>query len=136
LIQIPASTSIEFLLDTNVAVDFLNHPAASVAKVGLPARIAIPITVFGELFFGAENSAKVADNLRRAEALVQRVRVVSCDLDTAREFGRVRRQLRVLGKPIPTNDIWIAAAAIQHRLPLLTADAHFDLVAGLEIVRW
>jgi tRNA(fMet)-specific endonuclease VapC len=88
------------------------------------------------LFFGAENSSKVAENLQKVDELIPRVHVVPCDLDTARHVGRIRHSLRMLGKPVPANHIWIAAAALQYRLPLLTADAHFDSVAGLEIVRW
>ena len=54
-----------------------------------------------------------------------------CDFDTARLYGRIKAELRRKGKPIPENDIWIAAAAIQYGLTLVTRDRHFDFIDGL-----
>jgi tRNA(fMet)-specific endonuclease VapC len=44
--------------------------------------------------------------------------------------------LRVAGTPIPENDVWIAAIAIQHSLPLMTRDKRFKAVKGLEVLSW
>ena len=51
-------------------------------------------------------------------------------------YAKIRYQLRVKGKPMPENDVWIAAAAMEHDLPLLTRDAHFRNVNGLEVLGW
>jgi tRNA(fMet)-specific endonuclease VapC len=136
LSQIPTSTSIDFVVDTNVAIDFLNHPAASAAKVGTTAKLAVPVIVLGELFYGAEKSSRTTSNLARIDAFLQDVRVLRCDLDTARHFGRVRLSMRAAGTPIPHADFWIAAVAIEHQLPLLTRDKHFGSVPGLRVVNW
>jgi tRNA(fMet)-specific endonuclease VapC len=62
--------------------------------------------------------------------------VLVCDVETARHYGRVRNELRRKGRPIPENDIWIAATARQHDLILVTRDPHFDEVEGLPIEAW
>jgi predicted nucleic acid-binding protein len=55
---------------------------------------------------------------------------------TALAYARLRAALRRSGRPIPANDAWIAALALQHRLPVLSRDEHFDVVAGLERKGW
>jgi predicted nucleic acid-binding protein len=55
-----------------------------------------------------------------------RVRVLYADENTTHHFASVFSQLRLLGKPIPTNDLWIAALAVQHDLILCSRDHHFD----------
>jgi len=59
-----------------------------------------------------------------------------CDIETATHYARIKNDLRLKGKPIPENDIWIAALALQHGLILATRDAHFGEVDGLTVVRW
>lgn len=55
---------------------------------------------------------------------------------TAIVYARLRMALRRLGRPIPANDAWIAALALQHRLPVLSRDEHFDVVASIERKSW
>ncbi|GAA6622656.1 PIN domain-containing protein [Scytonema sp. NUACC26] len=59
-----------------------------------------------------------------------------CDLVTATQYGQIRNLLRQKGRPIPDNDIWIAAVAIQYQLTLISRDAHFQEVEGLWVERW
>jgi tRNA(fMet)-specific endonuclease VapC len=62
--------------------------------------------------------------------------VLGCDTATARQYGRIKNALRARGRPIPDNDIWIAAIALQHDLTLLSRDRHFGAVAGLVVETW
>jgi tRNA(fMet)-specific endonuclease VapC len=78
----------------------------------------------------------VAENITRIDEFVDSNMVLSCDTETARQYGIVKDQLRNKGKPIPENDIWIAAIAIQHELGLVTRDAHFGEVSGLNLNIW
>ena len=55
---------------------------------------------------------------------------------TSRIYARIRDALRTKGRPIPANDLWIAAQAIEHGLPLLSRDRHFDVVSGVTRVHW
>jgi predicted nucleic acid-binding protein len=55
---------------------------------------------------------------------------------TADHYGQIRAALAKAGTPIPENDIWIAALAKEFQLPLAARDRHFDLIAGLQVLKW
>jgi tRNA(fMet)-specific endonuclease VapC len=59
-----------------------------------------------------------------------------CDAETAQQYGEVKNKLRLKGRPLPENDIWIAALALQHDLILVTHDAHFQEVESLRTAAW
>jgi tRNA(fMet)-specific endonuclease VapC len=67
---------------------------------------------------------------------VSRSKLLLCDEQTARQYGRISQQLRKKGRPIPQNDMWIAALALQHGLTLVTRDAHFSHIDGLLLQDW
>lgn len=90
----------------------------------------------GELYYGAYNSGKVASNLQNIRQFAQLVTVLGCDAATGERYGQIKRALRIKGTPIPENDIWIAAVALQHSLTLATRDEHFQKVDGLLVERW
>jgi tRNA(fMet)-specific endonuclease VapC len=58
------------------------------------------------------------------------------DVESARNYGAIRDELRRKGRPIPDNDIWVAAIARQHNLTLITRDTHFQEIEGLSIGSW
>lgn len=93
-------------------------------------------TVLGELIFGAYRSERVEENLEHIAEFAADNTVLVCDANTAWHYGRTKDQLRRAGRPIPENDIWIAATARQHGLTLVSRDAHFGEVEGLETVAW
>jgi tRNA(fMet)-specific endonuclease VapC len=68
--------------------------------------------------------------------LLGEVRVLETTARTTAVYARVRHQLRAAGTPIPENDVWIAATAIEHNLPLVTRDNHFKVVEELEVLAW
>jgi tRNA(fMet)-specific endonuclease VapC len=86
--------------------------------------------------YGARKSAKAGANLARIDEFAAAVQILSNDAVTARLYGEIRDRLRLKGRPIPENDIWIAATAVQHGLPLATRDDHFKEVEGLAIENW
>jgi tRNA(fMet)-specific endonuclease VapC len=92
--------------------------------------------VLGELFFGAAKSARPAENTDRVERFAANRYIVSCDLDVAREYGRLKKRLQEKGRPLPENDIWIAATAKRHEMVLVTRDSHFEEVDDLDLVNW
>ncbi|MBQ36276.1 MAG: VapC toxin family PIN domain ribonuclease [Gemmatimonadaceae bacterium] len=93
----------------------------------------VPATVLGELFAGFEQGARRDENaLELREFLLQpAVTVVSADENVAERYGKVVQQLRAQGTPIPTNDIWVSAAALETGSRLLSYDSHFEHVPGL-----
>ena len=90
----------------------------------------------GELFFGAAKSGRPVENAARLARLAESITVLVCDVDVAREYGRLKQRLRAKGRPIPENDIWIAAIALRHGLALVTRDHHFSEVDGLTTANW
>ena len=69
-------------------------------------------------------------------ALMESCRVLNVDEHTAERYAEVRADLRRGGQPIPGNDVWLAALARQHALPILSRDRHFDFVPGLRRISW
>lgn len=126
----------KYLLDTNVAIAFFAGDLSVQEKVRDAEYIVAVPPVIGELCFGAQKSNRVTENLDKIDLLVQQSIVFPCDLETAQLYGIIKERLRRRGRPIPNNDIWIAAIALQHDLVLVTRDAHFDEVESLQTERW
>jgi tRNA(fMet)-specific endonuclease VapC len=121
-----------FLLDTNIVIALLEGDDMVLAYLDGAPEVFIPAIALGELFFGAAKSGRASENTARLEKFAAGRAIISCDLDVAREHGRVKQQLKDKGRPIPENDIWIAAAAKRHALVLVTRDQHFREVDDLE----
>ncbi|WP_338421584.1 type II toxin-antitoxin system VapC family toxin [Nostoc flagelliforme] len=96
----------------------------------------MPSVAIGELFYGARKSGRSQGNLERIEEFIARNTVIGCDIETACKYGEVKNKLRLKGRPLPENDVWIASVAIQYNLILVTRDAHFQEVENLQIVAW
>ena len=92
--------------------------------------------MLGELFFGAAKSGRPSENTAKVERFAAGRAVVSCDPEVAREYGRLKQRLKQKGRPIPENDIWIAAVAKHHGMVLVTRDGHFDEVDDLQTTKW
>lgn len=123
------------LLDTNAVIAvFARDPGVASRLLG--REVFIPSIVLGELYFGAQKSASVATNVARTDTFSTEVSVFGCDTATARQYGQIKNALRARGHPIPDNDIWIAAIALQHDLILLSRDRHFGVIAGLVVETW
>ena len=118
-------------LDTSVAIAVLAGQASTLLSQS-PEGFLLPVPVIGELRYGALNSRRSAENLAEVERLVGRCRVLDMTAATAAVYARLRLGLKEKGKPIPENDLWIAALCLEHHVPLVTLDGHFGAVDGLE----
>jgi tRNA(fMet)-specific endonuclease VapC len=122
-------------LDSSAAIDILAGRAeALTARAN--TEFLLPATVVGELRYGALNSRKSDENLAEVERLVGRCRVLDVTVATAVVYARLRLQLRTKGKPIPENDLWIAASCVEHDVKLAAVDSHFDAVDDLQLLVW
>ena len=94
--------------------------------------IMCPITT-GELFAGFARGSKEIENHKVFKEFLKspRVRIVPITTDTSVFYAKILNDLRAIGKPIPSNDIWIAACAMQEGAQLLSSDRHFQAVPGL-----
>jgi len=79
---------------------------------------------------------QVEKNMAKLRELSSILTVLPCDSVTAYQYGQIKNTLRKKGRPIPENDIWIAACAIQNSLVLVTRDEHFTNVGNLKVDRW
>ena len=114
-------------LDTNAYTDFMRGDQGRLRVVRAARSIVVPVIVLGELragFAAGNQESTNAANLQRFLAS-RRVSVLPPDEQTAHHYAQLFLQLRDKGTPIPTNDLWIAALAVQHDLVLCTSDRHF-----------
>ena len=123
------------VLDTNAYSDFKRGSKSVVEVLESSEEIVVPTPVLGELYTGFRFGSRRKQNVDELHQFLDRpgVRVVPIDHGTARRYGDIVAALRTAGTPIPTNDIWIAAVAIEQNGELLTRDEHFKHVPMLRL---
>lgn len=126
----------KYLLDSNIVIAALSSDPGVLGRIEDADECFVSSTILGELVYGALNSSNAEANTERLNRFVAAAGVLECDDRTAHVYGEIKFSLRRMGKPIPDNDIWIAASAQQYRLTLVSRDSHFDNVNGLELTRW
>jgi len=121
------------LLDTNAYSAFKRGDSASIEILRRAETIGVSSVVLGELLSGFAAGVREADNRRELNAFLEspRVTVLPVNEGTADFYARVYHALKRKGKPIPANDLWIAATAFQHGFAVFTYDQHFREVEGL-----
>lgn len=124
------------ILDTNALSAFIDGEDAVGRILRVQPRAAIPVIVLGEFRYGISQSRHrktyeswLSENLPHFD-------ILEVSEDTAKAYASVRSQLKRSGHPIPANDAWIAALAVQHRLPVLSRDRHFDAVDNVDRQVW
>ena len=120
-------------LDTNRYTDLCRGVASVVKTVELADEVWLPFIVVGELRagFAVGTQGPHNESVLRRFLLKSGVDVLYADEQTTHHYAAIYRQLRKQGTPIPTNDMWIAALALQHSLSLCARDAHFDALPQL-----
>jgi len=123
----------DILLDTNAYAAFKQGQPDAVEIVQRATRLAISSTVLGELLAGFAVGSREVKNRAELQQFLDsdRVHILPVDDGTAAYYATVYRLLRSKGHPIPTNDMWIAASALQHGYALFSYDGHFQYVDGL-----
>jgi tRNA(fMet)-specific endonuclease VapC len=124
------------LLDTNAVAALLAGDVAVRQRIAASHEALISVMTLGELYLGARRSRCTDEEMSRIDAFVRDMTVLHCSPGTAYQYAAVKAALRAKGRPIPENDIWIAATALEHGLILLTRDAHFQHVEGLSVESW
>jgi tRNA(fMet)-specific endonuclease VapC len=121
------------LLDTNAYVELLKGNAAVADLVRNTERVAFSMVVVGELLFGFRNGNRYERNAAALDDFLGQpwIELTQVTRTTADRFGRIAAALRKAGTPIPTNDIWIAAHALETGAELITFDRHFEAIRGL-----
>jgi tRNA(fMet)-specific endonuclease VapC len=114
-------------IDTNRYRDFCAGRPEAVERVAHADEIHVPFVTLAELRAGFLCGTAGVQNEKNLIRFLgsPRVRVLLPNADTTHHYARLFAQLRSQGTPIPTNDIWIAALALQHDLILYSRDEHF-----------
>lgn len=124
------------LIDTNIYSYALKGDNEVVDVLRRVEEIGFSVISIGELLSGFKRGSKEEKNRLELGKFLDSPRVViySVNEDTAEYYAEVLYNLRKIGRPVPTNDIWIAATAFQHGLKLFTKDAYFKDIPGLFLV--
>ena len=124
------------ILDTNAISAWAEQDASALRLIEAQPFLCLPVIVLGEFRFGLRGSRKRSVLEPQLDFLESTVRVLDITRETASVYAALRFDLKQRGKPIPENDIWIASLARQHGLAILSQDAHFDAIPGLQRVSW
>ena len=124
------------ILDTNAVSDLLAGNPGLKTLLEHSEKHHLPVIVIGEYRFGLMASRKGEILARLVDRLEEESFVLSPDRSTARHYAAIRHELKRKGRPIPENDIWIAALARQHHLEIASNDEHFDHVDGVDRLSW
>ncbi len=124
------------ILDTNALSAYLDNAPDAIRVVSEARQVAIPVIVAGEFVFGIAQSRHREVYERSLERMLDRCAVLDVGIETARHYAAIRLELKSAGKPIPANDLWIAALARQHAIPVMSRDTHFDFVGGVRRLSW
>lgn len=125
------------ILDTNAISALAQKNQALISRLTVARQLAVTFVSIGEFTYGIRHSkARRELELWLREQLLIRVEMLFPDLSTVEHYADIRSELRREGTPIPANDIWIAALARQHSMPILSLDRHFDLVTRLSRIDW
>jgi tRNA(fMet)-specific endonuclease VapC len=128
-------TGSKCLLDTSIIIHAFKNNGEIAAQLDLISEIYVPVIVVGELHYGAYKSANPQKHISQVQAFLQNCKILGSDSGTAEMYGDIKAILMKKGKPIPENDIWIAAVARQYNIPLFTADNHFSEIETISLFR-
>jgi len=129
---------VKIAIDTNAYTAFLSGESSVRDKLIYATDILLPTIVLGELYYGFYKGTRLRDNLVFLTRFMHDKRVVLGEIDenVARTYGEIQAKLRKVGKPIPSNDMWIAATCIELGYTLVAKDKHYDEVEGLKLEKF
>ena len=126
----------DLVLDTSVVIAALRRVPGIEEKLEEAERLWLPIIALGELELGVELASNVRAHRSALDAFLSAMILLPLTAETSRHYGRIKGSLVRTGTPIPENDLWIAAVAMEHDWPLATRDDHFNRVTGLLVRDW
>jgi len=123
------------LLDTSIIIHAFRDSNFA-AKLNDFSEVYIPSIAIGELYYGAYRSSNSQKHLDQINQFIGNCIPLSVDITTGDFYGKIKTALKDKGKPIPENDIWIAAVSAQFDLPLFTTDNHFKEIENMVLVNF
>ena len=125
-------------IDTNAYSELMRGNRVVIGLIESAEEIIVPPIVLGELFTGFYRGNRTEKNIEELDAFLEKPGVIIADINRsiAERYGFIVKYLKIQGTPIPTNDIWIAAIAMNTGSKLLTKDDHFENVPGIMLVSY
>lgn len=125
----------KIVLDTNAYTAFLAGDARALEALAAAEIVFVSVFVMGELFAGFKGGTKEAANLELLARFLGKpsVHVLNATPETATVFGQLKAALKKAGTPLPINDVWIAAHAVETGATLVSYDNHFTKIMGLKL---
>ncbi|MBF0230966.1 MAG: type II toxin-antitoxin system VapC family toxin [Desulfamplus sp.] len=127
----------DILIDTNAYASFKKGKPESIEIIRYSSFIGFNAVVLGELLAGFAVGNQESRNRLELEKFLKspRVRFLTIDNETAKHYAAIYKELRQKGRPVPTNDLWIAATAMQYNLTVFTYDEHFKIIEGIRVAK-
>jgi tRNA(fMet)-specific endonuclease VapC len=121
------------LIDTNIYIEFMKGNEEIVKTLQSAEIISFSVISIAELLTGFKDTKKERDYLKELDDFLNSPRVLIYDIDTETSefYAKIYDELKKIGTPIPTNDLWIGSLALQHGTKLLTLDSHFKNIPGI-----
>lgn len=129
-------TGNKILLDSNIVIEIFSGNKILAEKINELPVFYISSIVLGELYVGINRVINKDKHLNKLTSFLELCIVLDIDSTTAQFFGEITVALFKKGKPIPTNDVWIAATVKQHNLTLISRDKQFNEIDSLQIENW
>jgi tRNA(fMet)-specific endonuclease VapC len=129
-------TGNKIFLDSNIVIEIFSGNKILADKINDLPHFYISSIVLGELYIGINRVVNKEKHLNKLTSFLKLCVVLDVDSTTAKFFGEITAALYKKGKPIPTNDVWIAATVKQHELVLISHDKHFSEIESLQIENW
>jgi predicted nucleic acid-binding protein len=124
---------VKLLLDTHRLSDALSQVEDVLDVLEAAEAVYVPVVTLGEIRAGFRQGGRALENEKRLSWFLSQAGIATLGVEAAvsHRYAEIHRALKSRGTPIPTNDLWIAAVAVEHGLVLYTRDAHFEKVPGL-----
>jgi tRNA(fMet)-specific endonuclease VapC len=124
------------ITDTNAVSAAVYDDADAWRLIHAADLLCLQVIVFGEFEFGLLGSNRVKDLRPRFDYSIDASILLPIDWDTGKVYALLKHKQRLIGRPVPENDIWIAALALKHDQPILSHDAYSDAIDGVRRIGW
>ncbi len=124
------------IVDTNALSAMADGDIGLEPVLRIAKAVVLPVIALGEYRYGIRQSKNCIKYETWLDELVLSCKILEIDERTTLQYALIREELKRAGRLIPANDVWIAALAIQHELPILSRDGHFDSVSKIQRISW
>ena len=122
------------LLDSSIIIAGFKRDKEVLDTLYSANSLYVPVIAYGELYTGALKSQNSEKKLRQLAEFMDATAILDVDWRTAQHYGQIRKELEQKGRPVPENDIWIAALSFQYSLKLYARDQHFEEIEAIDLL--